>query len=331
MTSQQPLVSIVTPVYNGEEYLRECIESVLAQTYTNWEYIIVNNCSRDRTLSIAQEYAASDPRIRVHSNETFVRVIENHNNAFRQISPVSRYCKVVAADDWIFPECLEKMVRLAEEHPSVAIVGAYQLWGTKVTLQGLPYSRTVIPGREMGRMQLLGGPYIFGTPTNVLYRSSLVRSRHAFYNEDNLHADDEACVEFLDGHDFGFVHQILTFRRAQDGTLTSFSERLDTYTPGLMSILIRHGRRYLSPQELEARIGEVRQDYYRSLARLCFRRHEPGFWDYHRARLRELGHPFSAWRLALAIAVTLTNFVLSPKQTFEKTMRRRSKRAVQAS
>src|SRR5258705_13800105 len=95
MTSQQPLVSIVTPVYNGEEYLRECIESVLAQTSSNWEYIIVDNCSRDHTLSIAQEYAARDSRIRVHSNETFVRVIENHNIAFRQISAASRYCKVV--------------------------------------------------------------------------------------------------------------------------------------------------------------------------------------------------------------------------------------------
>lgn len=53
----QPLVSILTPVYNGEEYLAECIESVLGQTYQNWEYCIVNNCSTDRTLEIANGYA----------------------------------------------------------------------------------------------------------------------------------------------------------------------------------------------------------------------------------------------------------------------------------
>jgi len=53
---EPPLVSIVTPVYNGEPYLAECIESVLAQTYPNWEYIIQNNCSTDRTLEIASEY-----------------------------------------------------------------------------------------------------------------------------------------------------------------------------------------------------------------------------------------------------------------------------------
>ena len=55
--SQQPLVSVITPVYNGEEFLPECIESVLAQTYQNWDYTIVNNRSTDRTLEIAKSYA----------------------------------------------------------------------------------------------------------------------------------------------------------------------------------------------------------------------------------------------------------------------------------
>ena len=48
-----PLVSVLTPVYNGEDYLAECIESILAQTYRNFEYTIVNNCSKDRSLEIA--------------------------------------------------------------------------------------------------------------------------------------------------------------------------------------------------------------------------------------------------------------------------------------
>lgn len=318
MSSSLPLVSVVTPVYNGEEYLRECIESVLAQSYANWEYIIVNNCSKDGSLAIAQEYAAKDPRIRVHNNDTFVGVIQNHNIAFRQISDGSAYCKVVAADDWLFPECLDKMVGVAEEHPSVAIVGAYQLWGTKVTLDGLSYSRTVIPGREMCRMQLLGGPYVFGTPTNVLFRSSLVRSRHAFYNEQNLHADDEGCVEFLEGKDFGFVHQVLTFRRAQEGTLTSFSERFNTYSAGLMTLLLRHGHKYLTPGEVDARVREVSRDYYRGLARLYWRGAEPGLWKYHESRMRELGRPLSRARLASAMVWVALDSLLNPKTALAK-------------
>src|ERR1700687_2103507 len=67
-TSDQPLVSILTSVYNGAAYLAECIDSVLHQTYQNYEYIIVNNRSTDGTLEIANQYAAKDGRIRVHTN-----------------------------------------------------------------------------------------------------------------------------------------------------------------------------------------------------------------------------------------------------------------------
>jgi len=75
--SEEPLVTVLTPVYNGEAFLEECIESVLRQTYRNYEYIIVNNCSKDRTPEIASQYAKRDSRIRVHNNNDFVGVIEN--------------------------------------------------------------------------------------------------------------------------------------------------------------------------------------------------------------------------------------------------------------
>lgn len=318
-----PLVSVVTPVYNGAEYLRICIESVLAQTYTNWDYTIVDNCSTDETLAIAHEYAAKDPRIRVRTNDTFVRVIENYNNAFRAISPGSAYCKVVAADDWLFPECLERMVALAQRCPSAAIIGAYQIWGEGVTTPGLSFPKTVVSGRDVCRMQLLGGPYIFGTPTTVLYRSDIVRKRHAFFNEANLHADDEACLEFLDGADFGFVHQVLTFRRLQERSMTSFSERFDTYAAGLLRLVVAYGPKYLTVRERESRTREVLKDYYSLLARRAFTNRDPEFWRYHRTKLAELGHPFSRARLAAAMLALAGDLLLNPKLTLKKLIRQR--------
>ena len=135
-TQDTPLVSVLTPVYNGAKYLAECIESVLNQTYTNFEYIIVNNCSTDGTLEVAREYARKDPRIRVHDNETFVGVIANHNIAFGLMSPAAKYAKVVSGDDFIFPNCLTRLVDLAEASPSVGIVGCYQLSGSHIRWQG---------------------------------------------------------------------------------------------------------------------------------------------------------------------------------------------------
>src|SRR4026208_2000917 len=131
----EPLVSVVTPVYNGEEFLAACIESVLKQTYKNFEYIIVNNCSKDRSMEIALQYAKSDSRIRVHDNEKFLAVIANHNHAFGLISPAAKYCKVVAADDVLAPNCLKRTVECAEANPSAGIIGSYQLSGSTVRWQ----------------------------------------------------------------------------------------------------------------------------------------------------------------------------------------------------
>lgn len=325
MLGDEPLVSIVTPVYNGEDYLRECIESVRAQTYSNWDYTIVNNCSSDRTLEIAQEYAANDSRIRIHTNERFVRVNENHNISFRQISPASKYCKVVAADDWLFPECIEKMVDLAETYPSVAIVGAYGLYGPEVGVAwvGLPVTRRVIRGgREACRLRLLGGPYVFGTPTSVLYSSDIVRSRPAFFNESNFHADSEVCFEFLGERDFGFVHQILTFRRMHEGSLTSLSKRVNTYLPGVLYELVHYGSKFLSDDELEVQIKKHLREYYRYLGKQFYRRPGPAFWSYHCEKLVSAGYPLSRWRLLKEVTSYAFDLILNPKSTVEKFIRR---------
>jgi glycosyltransferase involved in cell wall biosynthesis len=323
-TLQTPFVSVVTPVYNGEKYLRECIDSVIAQTHTRWNHVIVDNCSTDRTYEIASEYAARDARIRVHRNEKFVRAVANYNNALRQVSPESKYCKVVAADDWLFPECLERMVALAEAHPTVAIVGAFQLAGHNVTTEGLPLP--VTRGIDVSRMQLLGGPYVFGTPTSVLFRSDIVRSRDPFYNESNLHADDEACVEALEHNDYGFVHQILTFRRLHDDSLTTLSQRLNTHTPGLLHLLVRHGAKYLTPEELKARIEEVLHDYYQLLGADLLKGRDQEFWQFHRRKLEELGYPFSKTRVVLGAVSVAADLLLNPKASIERAVQKFGKR-----
>jgi hypothetical protein len=159
---KQPLVSVMTPVYNGEDFLAECIESVLNQTYQNFEYIIVNNCSKDRSLQIAQEYAKKDARIKIHDNEKFVGVIDNHNTAFNLMSPNAKYCKMVSADDYIFPDCIAKMVELAEANPSIGFVGTYQLSGDIVRWQGFMY-----PVPRQGT-----GPAVFPRGTNIRQRTA---------------------------------------------------------------------------------------------------------------------------------------------------------------
>jgi len=318
-SGDQALVSVVTPVWNGEKYLRQCIESVLAQTYANWEYIIVNNCSTDATLEIAEGYAAADPRIRVVTNERFVSLIQNHNNACRQISPVSKYCKVVAADDWIYPECLEKMVALAEAHPTIAIVQAYRLRGNRVAGDGVPYSSTFIRGRDACRLWLLHRPSIFGAPTGLMYRSDIVRSRHAFYDESNLAAaDNDVCLEFLGDNDYGFVHQVLSFQRMRRASWGGELQYFQTSSSTFLAELVRYGPRDLTEGELDRAIRDHLAHYYAQLGGVALRGRGRRFWRFQRRQLAALGYPM---RYSRVLAATLTYWlgvIANPGRTLER-------------
>lgn len=279
----QPLVSVVTPVYNTEKYLAECIESVLAQTYANWEYVISDNCSSDRSLEIARSYAAQDPRIRASQHDVHLGVLPNWNRSLREVSTESRYCKIVHADDWLFPECIERMVSLAEEHPRVGIVGSYRLEEDRVTLDGLPPTVRVIPGRELARSTLLGGPYpyLFGAPTQTLLRSDLVRGRDPFYDEEHLQSDTGACYELLGESDFGFVHQVLTFTRRHNETVTASVRSKTTYHPGQLWLHLKYGPLYLTSEEYERRLALWLARYGWSLVRRAPRVRDPAFREYH--------------------------------------------------
>jgi glycosyltransferase involved in cell wall biosynthesis len=303
-----PLVSIVTPAYNEEQYLAECIESVLAQSYSNWNYLIVNNCSTDRTLAIASEYAARDSRIRVISTDALIPATANFNFALRRISPESQYCKVILGDDWIFPECLERMVALMEEHPSIGIAGAYGLQGQWVLWEGVPYASKVVPGREICRERLLGGPYVFGSATSVLFRSDLVRGRERFYDETIEHASDsDACFDLLKACDFGFVHQVLTFSRVREGSLLEGSKALNASAADMLRELVVYGPVYLSKAEYSERLHEAKLKYYDFLATNLLHSRDERFWSYHKAKLKEAGVGFSRFTLAGAVVRKMAN------------------------
>jgi glycosyltransferase involved in cell wall biosynthesis len=308
--SNEPLVSVVTPVYNGEAYLAECIESVLNQTYENFEYIIVNNCSTDRSLEIALSYAKKDGRLRVYSNAEFVGVMENHNIGLSLISPVAKYCKVVCADDFIFRECLAKMVDIAEANASVGLVGSYSLAGKKVKYWGLEYERKVVKGSELCRATLLGGPYVLGCPTSLLYRADLVRESGAFYPGSNPHADTTACYQLLERSDFGFVHQVLSYTRIHPDSQTSRSIKFRLVQLGMLRDLGRFGPKHLSQTELSQRLASLMDYYYRSLVPLLVEQAgNKKFWQEQKTELEDMGLAFS-WATLLRTALSKASSLL---------------------
>ncbi len=311
-----PLVSVVTPVYNGEKYIDTCIQSVRDQSYLNWEYIVVNNCSTDRTKEIADRHASEDKRIRVVSTTTLLPLIKNHNFALKQISIKSRYCKMVHADDFLFPNCLANLVNAAEERPTTGIVGSYSLWGKKVVSDGIPHSINFMQGKELARQNLLNKIYTFWSPSSLLIRSDIIRKRDPFYNEDYLHADVMACYDILLKYDFAFVHQVLSFIRTHD---ESASEMItSSYSKTMLSNLdlyLRYGPLFLSSDMFQSYLSHKEKEYYWFLSESVFNFREKDFWKYHLRVCDEMGFPLKRLRLAKAVLWKILN---RPIHNFKK-------------
>jgi glycosyltransferase involved in cell wall biosynthesis len=296
----KPLVSVVTPFFNTREYLAECIESVLRQSHGNWEYLLVDNCSTDGSSEIAAGYAARFPgKIRLIRTQSFLSQLQNYNFALSNISRESKYCKMVQADDWIFPDCIRSMVEVAEAHPAVGIVSAYELEGAEVTLDGLPYPSPETPGHKICRLYFFKGTYLFGTPTSILMRSDMVRSRNPFYEERYAPFEDgHACFDLLKTWNFGFVHQVLTYTRRQAGSIIAPFRSFGMVPFLHFSMLVAHGRDYLSEQEYVQCLKRAEREYFTILARVACK---PGswnreFWDFHRKGLASINYALN-WSL----------------------------------
>jgi glycosyltransferase involved in cell wall biosynthesis len=287
----RPLVSVVTPFYNTAPYLAECIESVLAQTYPHFEYILMDNCSTDGSADIAETYAQRDSRIRLIRCSEFLSQLANYNRAIAQISGVSKYCKIVQADDWIFPECLSSMVRIFDQSDSIGLVSSYWLTDEEnaVCGSGYPVRTPMLSGRECARWFLRTGIYIFGSQSTVMYRSSLVRGRESFYDVSVVgHADFEKCMEILEHWDFGFVYQVLSFMRRDNESIIAKFLSLQGYDQTPYIIAQRYAPVFLDAREAASVTRRSKREYYRALARGALRLRGREFWRFHKAGLKAL-------------------------------------------
>ena len=333
---QEPLVSVVTPVYNGGKYLRECIESILAQSYRNWRYTIVNNRSTDDSLEIALHYASLDSRVRVHDNVEFLPIIDNHNRAYSLIDRDSIYCKPLMADDRLYPECIATMVSCALTQPSIGLVCSLASTGNNKTRFDLRPAdspgtspATVLSGTVACRRALLEDRYFFGLPTTMLIRADLIRSRTPFYDPVNLHADVESCYDILQESDFAFVHQALAFMREHEQSQTSLLLGLESNCASGFYTLTRYGRVYLNEEEFRRCYNLRLARYYGMLAVAAVELRGRAFWDFHRRMLIYSGAPLDRTRLVYAIAWHLMHRLASPR-SFARSVASRIKAALRS-
>jgi glycosyltransferase involved in cell wall biosynthesis len=178
----KPFVSVITTAYNREKYLAEAIESVLASTYTNFELIICDDCSTDKTLEIAKGYAARDHRIKVFANKHNLGDYKNRNKAASYAS--GEYLKYLDSDDLIYKYSLEAFVDFMESDKEAAIGITYR---GAFTTQPFP---VVLHSNESVRHHFFIKEFMNCTPSGTIFRRRCFEEAGGFAGKTTI--DDMA-------------------------------------------------------------------------------------------------------------------------------------------
>lgn len=170
--SQQPKVSVVITAYNREKYIAQAIESVLGQTFSAFELIVADDCSRDHTVAVAQSYT-SDPRVRVYANERNLGQFPNRNHAATYAR--GAFLKFHDSDDILYPHCLQVMVGALESEPRAAFaVSCFKRW------VGGPCPVLSTPTQTYQRDLLGAEGIMWAAPGYILFRTEAFRELGGF-------------------------------------------------------------------------------------------------------------------------------------------------------
>ena len=170
----ESLVSIIVPVFNAEEYIHRCIDSILKQEYQNFELLLVDDGSTDRSGKICREYAGRDSRVHVIQKEN-TGVSASRNLALKQAR--GTYIQFLDSDDWIAPEATRLLVRSMETHScDMVIADFYRVSGEYMAQKGDINESKVLSRQEFLSEHMMENPadFYYGVLWNKMYRRDII-------------------------------------------------------------------------------------------------------------------------------------------------------------
>jgi glycosyltransferase involved in cell wall biosynthesis len=176
-----PKVTVLMPVYNGEKYLRQAIESILSQTFTDYEFLIINDGSTDRSVEIIQSY--DDPRIRIVHNERNYNIINTLNKGLKLSK--GEYIARMDCDDISLPHRLKKQVDFMERETEIGLCGSWL-----VHFSDIAERIWKVPSNDVEiRCEMLFNSVLYH-PTVMIRK--IILDKYELWYEDFLHAEDYA-------------------------------------------------------------------------------------------------------------------------------------------
>jgi glycosyltransferase involved in cell wall biosynthesis len=217
---KSPLVSVIMSIYNEKvEWIHESIDSILGQTFFDFEFIIVNDCpGRDDNVLMLEEYRKKDNRIIVVSNEKNSGLIKSLNKAINIAK--GKYLARMDADDISLPCRFEKQVEIMEQNPNIIVCGSkFELFGIKREY------KFVFPEKSEDIKNLLIKQCCFAHPTTMI-RKSVLMEQNIRYDENALHAEDyKLWVDLYDAGDFYNIQDTLLLYRISNTQISNQNKK----------------------------------------------------------------------------------------------------------
>ena len=217
----QVKVSILLPVYNGERFLAQAIESALAQTLADFELLICDDASTDSSPAIIERFAAADSRIKMWRNDSNKGLFANYNECLSRAN--GEFIKPFAQDDLLEPTMLAETCAALERDASIKLVSTARNWvsdsGAVVNVVAPFPSDRIITGREVILYNLLQLTNWVGEPSTVLFRAEQIGDKFdtALYH----YGDIDYWFRIVEHGNYCYLNKVLCSFRRHDGSATS--------------------------------------------------------------------------------------------------------------
>ena len=202
-------ILVFVPTYNSEKYLRECLDSVLHQTFQDWECVISDDASTDKSVEIAREYEKTDSRFKVLTHKNNVGAANNWNRAKENNNCFAT--KILCADDYLMIDALKKQLDILKRNETAIVFSErYVVFPNGKKLHPrLPKYASNISFNEAFKYYINLGRNIFGEPVTALFRTDLFVKSEGFYPKFEYSLDTSGYMAIARGHDMTFDKSIV--------------------------------------------------------------------------------------------------------------------------
>lgn len=217
--TEAPQVSVCIPAYNNEAYILDTVDAVLSQTFTDFELVVIDDCSGDGTAALIE--SVTDPRVRLVRNEKNLGMAGNWNRCIEEAR--APFVKVLCADDLLYPDSLRREVKALLDHPDINLVSSdtalVNMAGEQVGVFKRWPKRGRMNGRKLAKLSLLFNNF-FGAPCNNLFRREAGLAVGGFDNAFPYILDFDFWIRLACTGDVYILHETLNAFRLRNDSNT---------------------------------------------------------------------------------------------------------------